>query len=59
MAAAERGHAQIVDLLIRAGASVTLTDETGQTALTRAQKVLMNQQGIVSQPPPRLGRDEK
>ena len=59
MAAAEGGHAEIVDMLLKAGANVSITDIGGETAATRAQKGLAKlvekQQGIISklQSPPK------
>lgn len=48
MVAAEGGHAEIVDMLLKAGANVNITDIGGETAITRAQKTLAKQQAIVS-----------
>ena len=48
MMAAENGHAEIVDMLLKAGADVRIADEAGETAITRAEKTLARQQGIVS-----------
>ena len=55
MAAAEHGHAEIVEMLLKAGADVSTTDIGGQTAITRAQKTLAKQQAIISmlQSPPK------
>ena len=59
MAAAEGGHAEIVDMLLKAGANVSITDIGGETAATRAQKGLAKlvekQQAIISklQSPPK------
>ena len=47
MAAAERGHAEIVDMLVKAGADVTLTSENGETAATLAEKTLAKQRAVV------------
>jgi hypothetical protein len=47
MMAAENGHAEIVDMLLKAGADVRIADEAGATAITRAQKTLARQQAIV------------
>src|SRR4029079_18644074 len=44
MVAAEHGHAEIVEMLLKAGADVSITDEAGETAITRAQKTLAKQQ---------------
>jgi ankyrin repeat protein len=48
MVAAENGHAEIVEMLLAAGANVSITDEAGETAITRAQKTLAKQQAIIS-----------
>jgi len=48
MVAAEGGHAEIVEMLLKAGADVSITDEAGETAITRAQKTLAKQQAIIS-----------
>ena len=59
MVAAEGGHAEIVEMLLKAGANVSITDIGGETAATRAQKGLAKlvekQQGIISklQSPPK------
>ena len=55
MAAAEQGHAAIVEMLVKAGADVRKTDKAGETAITRAQKTLAKQQAIISklQSPPK------
>jgi hypothetical protein len=47
MVAAEHGHAEIVEMLVKAGANVSLTSENGETAATLAQKTLAKQQAIV------------
>jgi ankyrin repeat protein len=47
MAAAEHGHADIVEMLLKAGANVSITDKAGETAITRAQKTLVKQQAII------------
>ena len=47
MAAAENGHAEIAEMLLKAGANVSLTDDRGETALSLAQKTLAKQQAIV------------
>ena len=47
MAAAEHGHAEIVELLLKAGASVSITDKRGETATSLAQKALAKHQAIV------------
>ena len=48
MVAAEGGHAEIVEMLLKAGANVNITDIGGETAITRAQKTLAKQQAIIS-----------
>jgi ankyrin repeat protein len=48
MAAAEGGDAEIVEMLLKAGANVRITDNAGETAIARAQKTLAKQQAIVS-----------
>ena len=59
MVAAEGGHAEIVDMLLKAGAKVSITDISGETAVTRVQKGLAKlvekQQAIISklQSPPK------
>ena len=47
MAAAEHGHAEIVEMLLKAGANVSITDKRGETATSLAQKALAKQQAIV------------
>ena len=47
MAAAENGHAEIAELLLKAGASVSIIDKRGETATSLAQKTLAKQQAIV------------
>jgi hypothetical protein len=47
MAAAEHGHAEIVEMLLAAGAKVSITGIGGETAITRAQKGLARQQALV------------
>jgi hypothetical protein len=47
MAAAEKGHSDIVELLLKAGANVSITDKRGETAASLAQKALAKQQAIV------------
>ena len=47
MTAAEQGHAEIVELLLKAGASVSIIDKRGETATSLAQKSLAKQQAIV------------
>jgi hypothetical protein len=55
MVAAENGYSEIVEMLLKAGANVSITDQAGATAITRAQKTLARQQAIVSklQSPPK------
>ena len=48
MVAAEGGHAEIVEMLLKAGANVSFANEHGETAIARAQKGLERQQAIVS-----------
>src|SRR5258705_1796268 len=47
MAAAEHGHAEIVELLLKAGANVSIIDKRGETATSLAQKTLAQQHAIV------------
>jgi hypothetical protein len=47
MAAAENGHAEIAEMLLKAGANVSITDKRGETATSLAQKTLAKQQAIV------------
>lgn len=47
MAAAEQGHVEIVEMLLKAGANVSITDKRGETATSLAQKALARQQAIV------------
>jgi ankyrin repeat protein len=47
MAAAEHGHAEIVKMLLKAGANVSIIDNRGETATSLAQKSLAKQQAIV------------
>ena len=47
MVAAEGGHAEIVEMLLKAGANVSITDKRGETATSFAQKTLAKQQAIV------------
>jgi hypothetical protein len=44
MAAAERGQAEIVEMLLKAGANLSITDKRGETATSLAQKELEKQQ---------------
>ncbi len=55
MAAAEHGHAEIVEMLLKAGANVSITDKRGETATSLAQKALAKQQAMLSklQSPPK------
>jgi hypothetical protein len=48
MAAVENGHAEIAELLLKAGASVSITDQRGETATSLAQKALAKQQAMLS-----------
>jgi ankyrin repeat protein len=47
MVAAENGHAEIAEMLLKAGANVSITDDRGETATSLAQKTLAKQQAIV------------
>jgi ankyrin repeat protein len=47
MAAAENGQAEIAEMLLEAGANVSITDKRGETATSLAQKTLAKQQAIV------------
>jgi len=47
MAAVEQGHAEIAEMLLKAGANVSITDEGGETAASLALKTLAKQQAIV------------
>jgi len=47
MAAAEHGHAEIVELLLKAGANVSIIDKRGETATSLAEKTLGKQQATV------------
>jgi hypothetical protein len=47
MAAAENGHAEIAEMLLKAGANVSITDMRGETATSLAQKTLAKQQAVV------------
>ena len=48
MAAAEKGHAEIAEMLLKAGANVSITDKRGETATSLAQKALAKQQAMIS-----------
>ena len=48
MAAAEKGHAEIAEMLRKAGANVSITDKRGETATSLAQKALAKQQAMIS-----------
>jgi len=48
MAAAENGHAEIAEMLLKAGANVNVTDKRGETATSLAQKTLAKQQATLS-----------
>lgn len=47
MAAAEQGHAEIVAMLLKAGANVSVTDDGGETAAALAEKTLAKRQALV------------
>jgi len=47
MTAAEQGHAEIVEMLLKVGANVGITGRGGETAARLAQKTLAKQQAIV------------
>ena len=47
MLAAENGQAEIVEMLLKAGANVRITDKRGETAISLAQKALAKQQAVV------------
>ena len=48
MAAAEKGHLEIAEMLLKAGAKVNITDKRGETATSLAQQALAKQQAMVS-----------
>ena len=48
MAAAEKGHLEIVEMLLKAGAKVSITNKRGETAASLAQEALAKQQAMVS-----------
>ncbi len=48
MAAAEKGHLEIAEMLLKAGAKVSITDKRGETATSLAQEALAKQQALVS-----------
>ena len=47
MAAAEHGHTEIVEMLLKAGANVSITNKRGETAAALASRALAKQQAIV------------
>ena len=49
MAAAEKGHLEIVEMLLKAGAKISITDKRGETATSLARETLARQQAMVSQ----------
>jgi ankyrin repeat protein len=48
MAAAEAGQAEIVEMLLAAGAKAGVTDISGETAIAHAQRTLEKQQAIIA-----------
>jgi len=56
MAAAEQGHAEIAEMLLKAGANVSITDKRGETATSLAQKTLAKQQAVVEKQQAMLSR---
>jgi hypothetical protein len=48
MAAVDQGHAEVVGMLLKAGANAGIADKRGQTATAIAKKNLEKQQGILS-----------
>lgn len=48
MAAAEKGHAEIAEMLLKAGAKVSITNKRGETATSLAQAALARQQAVIS-----------
>ena len=48
MGAAEKGHLEIVEMLLKAGANISITNKRGETATALAQEALTKQQAIVS-----------
>jgi hypothetical protein len=47
MAAAEHGHAEILEMLLKAGANVRIANKRGETATILAQKKLDKQQAVL------------
>jgi len=56
MVAAEHGHAEIAEMLLKAGANVRITDKRGETATSLAQKTLAKQQAVVEKQQAMLSR---
>ena len=56
MAAAEQGHLEIAEMLLKAGANVSITDKRGETATSLAQKTLAKQQAVVEKQQAMLSR---
>jgi len=48
LAAVGHGHVEIIEMLLKAGANVSIANKHGETATARAQKGLEKQQAIVS-----------
>lgn len=58
MAATEHGHAEIIEMLLKAGASVGIIDKRGETAVSLAQRMLARQQAIVERQQAMISRLE-
>ena len=48
MVAAEKGHLEIAEMLLKAGAQVSITNKRGETATSLARETLARQQAMVS-----------